>query len=65
VIHPAEYAGAAFRALHGRLGRSFGCPSLDPAVAPRVIDAIRDGSVLYVAAGEAPRLVSGASTQSR
>jgi hypothetical protein len=48
VIHPAEYVSAAFRAVHGRVGRSWGCPALDPAVAPALIDRIRDGSVIYV-----------------
>lgn len=52
VMHPADYVSAAFRAQHGRVGRSFGCPSLDPAVSTAVIDRIRDGSVLYIAAAE-------------
>ena len=48
VIHPADYASAAFRAQSGgRLGRSFGCPALDPAVARPIIHTIRGGSVLY------------------
>lgn len=48
VIHPAEYASASFRAQSGgRLGRSFGCPALDPAVARPIIETIRGGSVLY------------------
>lgn len=48
VIHPADYMSRAFRLQSGgRLGRSFGCPALDPAVAPRVIERIRSGSVLY------------------
>jgi hypothetical protein len=48
VIHPADYVGRAFRLENGgRLGRSFGCPALDPAVAPRVIERIRSGSLLY------------------
>jgi hypothetical protein len=55
VIHPADYASAAFRARSGgRLGRSFGCPALDPAVARAVIDTIRDGSVLYAAGRDLP-----------
>ncbi len=49
VMHPADYMSAAFRARHGRVGRSFGCPALDPAVADAVIGRIRDGSVIYVA----------------
>ncbi len=50
VIHPAEYVSASFRALSGgRVGRSFGCPALDPAVAPAIIDRIQNGSVVYAA----------------
>jgi hypothetical protein len=48
VMHPADYVGRAFRLQSGgRLGRSFGCPALDPAVAPLIIERIRSGSVLY------------------
>jgi hypothetical protein len=47
VIHPAEYVGRAFRLQHGRLGRSLGCPALDPAVSTQVIERIRSGSLLY------------------
>jgi hypothetical protein len=57
VMHPADYVSASFRAQQGgRVGRSRGCPALDPAVAPAIIDRIRDGSVVYVA---------GTSTQHR
>ena len=48
MIHPAEYASAAFRAQSGgRLGRSWGCPALDPSVARPIIDRIAGGSVLF------------------
>jgi len=48
VIHPADYVTRAFRARSGgRLGRSWGCPALDPAVAPAIIDRIQAGSVVY------------------
>jgi hypothetical protein len=48
VIHPAEYVGPAFRERSGgRLGRSWGCPALDPGVAPRIIERIQAGSVLF------------------
>lgn len=50
VMHPADYVSALFRAHSGgRVGRSFGCPALDPAVAPAIIDRIQNGSVVYVA----------------
>ncbi len=46
VIHPADYVTDSFVAAHGRCGRSWGCPALDPAVAQGVIDAIAGGSLL-------------------
>jgi L,D-transpeptidase-like protein len=50
VMHPADYVSAEFRAARGgRVGRSWGCPALDPAVAPALIDRIQDRSVIYVA----------------
>ena len=49
VIHPADYVGAEFRAENdGRVGRSWGCPALDPAVSTAIIYHIKDGSVVYV-----------------
>ena len=52
VIHPAAYVGSAFRAASGgRVGRSFGCPALDPSVSRVVIDTIQGGSVLYAGSG--------------
>ncbi len=48
VIHPADYVSGAFRLKSGgRLGRSWGCPALDPAVAPQIIDRIQSGSVIF------------------
>lgn len=64
VIHPADYMSAAFRAQHGRVGRSFGCPALDPAIAATLIDRIRDGSVIYVGGG-APTQFAAASASAR
>ena len=51
VMHPADYASETFRSRSGgRLGRSWGCPALDPAVAGDVIDRIEAGSVVYAGA---------------
>jgi hypothetical protein len=47
VIHGADYATPAFISRIGRLGRSWGCPALDPKVARRVIDTIQGGSVVF------------------
>ena len=54
VIHPAAYVSMAHRARWGQIGRSWGCPALDPAVASAVIDTIQDGSVVYAAAAPTP-----------
>lgn len=47
VIHGAWYVSSAVAARLGRLGRSEGCPALSQAAASRIIQLIRDGSVLY------------------
>jgi hypothetical protein len=53
VIHPAAYVSESFRRQSGgRLGRSFGCPALDPLVAGRIIDRIRGGSVIFAVSRE-------------
>jgi hypothetical protein len=46
VIHGADCVSERTITALGRLGRSQGCPALDRAVAARVIDLIRDGTVL-------------------
>lgn len=65
VIHPAEYVSAAHRAAFGgRVGRSWGCPALDPAVATAVIDRIQNGSLLFVdgaARAEGPAQLAAAA----
>lgn len=58
VMHPADYVSAGFRAVRaGRGGRSWGCPALDPTVAPAIIACIRNGSLVYVG-GPAPAWVA-------
>jgi len=47
VMHGAPYVSEASVATLGRLGRSQGCPALSPVAAARVIQLIRDGSVLF------------------
>ena len=47
VIHGAPYVSQNFVQANGRLGRSWGCPALDPSVAPEIIDRIQAGSVLF------------------
>jgi len=47
VVHGADYVSPEFAALHGRLGRSWGCPALPRGVAQRVIDRIRGGTPVF------------------
>jgi len=47
VMHPADYADDQFLARHGRLGRSQGCPALDPDVAGEVIETVKGGSLIF------------------
>jgi len=48
VLHGAWYVTPAFARAHGRLGRSWGCPALNPEIASVVIDRIKGGSLLFV-----------------
>lgn len=47
VTHGTDYATPDFVARVGRLGRSWGCPALDPAVSRELIDTIQGGSVVF------------------
>lgn len=48
VMHGAWYVSEDMIRKQGRLGRSWGCPALDDAVAREVIDTVRDGSALFI-----------------
>lgn len=48
VIHGADYANPSVIACGGRLGRSLGCPALPRKLSRPIIDAIKDGSVLFI-----------------
>lgn len=47
VIHGAPYVDPVAALRQGRLGRSFGCPALRPAIAREVIDSLRGGQLLF------------------
>lgn len=47
VIHAAEYATSDFAERNGRLGRSWGCPAVDPAIHRELIDTVRGGTAVF------------------
>ena len=47
VVHGAWYVSEDMIRREGRLGRSEGCPALSTSAAPRIIDMISDGSVVF------------------
>jgi hypothetical protein len=51
VMHGAWYVSAEHVRSQGRLGRSWGCPALSEAIAPRVIDTIKSGSFVFSYSG--------------
>ena len=53
VMHGATYVDPLQALRQGRLGRSFGCPAVRTAVARPLIDAIKQGQLLYADAGAA------------
>jgi len=52
VIHGADYCSENVIRATGRLGRSYGCPALPRELSKPIIDAIKDGSLLFVYAGD-------------
>lgn len=47
VIHGAAYASEEMIRSKGYLGRSFGCPSLPPAMSKKIIETIKDGNCVF------------------
>lgn len=47
VIHGAEYVNGTTAKAQGRLGRSLGCPAVRPAIAKDLIDAVKEGGLLF------------------
>jgi hypothetical protein len=48
VMHGADYVSEEFIRQNGRLGRSLGCPALPIAQYSQIIDALGDGSCLFI-----------------
>ena len=51
IVHSADYVSATFIAIHGRLGRSWGCPAVPKAEMAHVAALLADGGLLYVHGG--------------
>lgn len=47
VMHGARYVDPGLASRQGRLGRSYGCPALRPAVAREMIDTLKQGQLLF------------------
>ncbi|KRD79749.1 murein L,D-transpeptidase catalytic domain family protein [Lysobacter sp. Root983] len=47
VMHGAPYVDPDLASQQGRLGRSYGCPALRPAVAREMIDTLKQGQLLF------------------
>lgn len=58
VIHSANYASKAFINNYGRLGRSYGCPSLPKKDYKQIIAKIKAGSALFIYSPEKSYLES-------
>jgi hypothetical protein len=48
VIHAADYVSKVFIKNNGRLGRSLGCPSLPEKDYDKVVNKIKNGSLLFI-----------------
>lgn len=48
VVHGADYVCEQFVNAHQRLGRSWGCPAVPSALSLPIINAIKDGTCLFI-----------------
>lgn len=48
IMHGADYATEDFIRKTGRLGRSYGCPSLPPELIKPVVETIKEGTCLFI-----------------
>lgn len=47
VLHGAKYVSKKFIATAGRIGRSWGCPAVEPPLAKPIINTIKNGSLIF------------------
>ena len=48
IMHGADYVSSDFIAKHGRLGRSWGCPTVSKEHMPQMLDLLADGGLLFI-----------------
>jgi hypothetical protein len=48
VMHGADYVSHQFASAQGYIGRSLGCPAIPTNLTKKIINIIKDGSVLYI-----------------
>lgn len=60
VIHGAPYVSEAAIQSMGRLGRSWGCPAVRPAIARDLIDRVKGGGLVFAYANDPAWLSSSA-----
>ncbi len=65
VIHGAPYANPANITKHGYLGTSWGCPALPEETTRQIINAIKEGSCLYIYADDKTYLSQSAFVDRR
>lgn len=47
VMHGASYVSDTITRVLGRLGRSWGCPAVRKEIAPKMIDKLKNGTVIF------------------
>jgi len=47
VLHGAWYVNEQMIKLYGRLGRSYGCPAVRKEISKQLIDAVKNGSMIF------------------
>jgi len=64
VVHGAPYVSEGMIRMQGFLGRSWGCPAVPERLSKPIIDAIRDGSCLFIYAPNKSYLTQSAMVHS-
>ncbi len=52
VVHGASYVNKAYAVANQRIGRSWGCPAVNDAIAQKVIAITKGGSCMFIYAGD-------------